>query len=292
MNLTDFGLLVKALRHNRVDNNGNRWTRESLSENIHLTPNQLGRLERGDRKYLDTQTLQLLAKSLNLTNLEQKEFLFAAVGLTEEELHSQVEPETQFNDLIGVMENLRVPSFIIDNYSDIVAASESILNLYQITPAIIDSVGKIPAGFNHVYYTYFSGLRFKEIIGASHWRKSADRAVLLFRRTTLRFRHTDYFNYLLKALLKDKQFDVDWYSSHRFLDNRDITYAYFEYEHPCYGPLSYIATETLLNTARGDLYLIIYNPANAVTSTIFTELLNKYENKTRRLAPWPEKKMI
>ena len=292
MNLTDFGLLVKALRHNRVDNYGNRWTRESLSENIHLTPNQLGRLERGDRKYLDTQTLQLLAKSLNLTNLEQKEFFYAAVGLTDEELHSQVDPESQLNNLVGIIESLRVPAFITDNYSDIVAASESILNLYQITPAIIDFNGELPAGFNCLYYTYFSGMRFKEIVGATHWRKSADRTMLLFRRSTLRYRHTDYFNYILKAVLKDKQFDVDWYSSHRFIDHSDITYGRFKYEHPCYGPLSYIATETLISTVRGDLYLIIYNPADDVTFTTFTKLLNTNENKTRRLAPWPEKKMI
>ena len=190
------------------------------------------------------------------------------------------------------MEKLQVPAFITDNYSDIIAAKISILDLYQITPNIIDSIREQPAGFNHLRFAYSSELHFEDIIGTAHWRKSADRAILFFRRATLRYRHTAYFNYILKAMLKNKQFDVDWYSSHRFLDHRDITYGHYKYEHDLYGPLNYIATETLVNTVKGDLYLIVYNPADVITFNVFMELLKTSENKTRRLAPWPEKKMF
>jgi len=46
-----FGQLVKELRKTTSDHQGNRWTRETLSKQIHLSVDQLGRLERGDRKY-------------------------------------------------------------------------------------------------------------------------------------------------------------------------------------------------------------------------------------------------
>ncbi len=290
VNLTEFGLLVKTLRNNSVDEYGNRWTRESLSEAIHLTPNQLGRLERGDRKYLDTQTLQLLAKCLNLTNHEQKEFLFASVGLTDKELFNQEEPQVQLNNLVTLMGNIQIPAFVIDAYGDIVAVNSPILNLFLITPDLIDYAKSIPAGLNHMNFVYSSDLGFKHIIGP-RWRQIARTQILLFRRSSLRYRHTDYFNYIFKILQREKQFDIDWYSSHRDPEQFDAAYQRFEYDHPRYGPLCYVATETIINTKKGDLSLILYNPADAATNSVFDKLKGT-NNNVRRLASWPEKKMV
>lgn len=291
MNLNEFGLLVKALRHNSFDEFGNRLTRESLSERIHLTPHQLGRLERGDRKYLDSQTLQLLANSLSLTNLEKREFLHAAIGLANEESCDQGEPEIQLNNLIGVLENLQVPAYITDAFADMVAVNTANLVLHQITPEILSHVEKMPIGFNYMNYIYSPELNLKQILGESLWREAADMAMLLFRRSTLRYRHTEYYNFIMKELLKEKQFDIDWYSSHRLANQYDITYELMAYEHPCYGPLSYIATETVIDTVKGDLFLIIYNPADTETVSVFSKLLKENGNKAYRLAGWPEKKM-
>jgi transcriptional regulator with XRE-family HTH domain len=74
MEPSEFGQLVKSLRKATNDPLGNRWTRESLGSYIHLSINQLGRLERGDRKYFDNQTLILLADAFKLTPIERKEF--------------------------------------------------------------------------------------------------------------------------------------------------------------------------------------------------------------------------
>lgn len=280
-------MLVKALRKNGVDEFGNRWTRESLSQSIHLTPHQLGRLERGDRKYLDTQTLQLLAKSLNLTNLEEKEFLTAAVGLSDEYLFGREEPEKQLNDLISMMEELKVPAFAIDVFGDIVAVNRSSLNLFCITEELIDYARTLPLGYNHMKFVYASEFGFKDIIGY-HWRKVATIEILLFRRSTLRYRHTDYFDYIFKNLLKEKQFDIDWYTSHRNPEYYDLTFEKFDYRHPRYGPLCYIATETIMNTKKGDLYLLVYNPANNETISIFEDIRSQ-DSGIIRLADWPEK---
>jgi transcriptional regulator with XRE-family HTH domain len=288
MNLSNFGKLVKALRHSSVDDSGNRWTRDTLSNAIHLTANQLGRLERGDRKYLDNQTLQLLAESFKLTNLEKKEFLSAAVGIDDSALFGQNKPEEKLNKLIALVESLQMPAYILDVYTDFIASNAGALNLFQIAPELIEHMSYIPAGHNMLNFIYSSELGFKEIIG-SQWREAADTAMLLFRRSTLRYRHTKYFQFLLKELLKEKQFDIDWYANHRFTDHYDITFDQFNYEHPVHGPLKYIATETLINTSNGDLYLIIYNPSEQATAEVFAEITNRGKTRVYRIAPWPDK---
>ncbi len=288
MNLNEFGLLIKTLRKSSADQFGNIWTRDRLSKAIHLTPDQLGRVERGDRKYLDPQTLKLLAKAFNLTNLEKKEFFYAALGLADKEIFKHEEPDNQLNNLLCEMENLQTPALLIDAYSDIVALNTAALNLYLVTPELLSIARQIPAGHNLINLIYSSAFGSKELFG-SFWQQAATIEILLFRRSTLRYRHTDYFNYILKILFKEKQFDIDWYSSHRYAEQYDLTYEHFEYEHPRYGPLSYLATETIINTKKGQLYLLLYNPFNKVTASVFAKLLGKSGNKAYRAASWPEK---
>lgn len=292
MNLTEFGQLVKALRNSSIDGLGNRGMRESLSEFIHLTTHQLGRLEQGNRKYLDTQTLQLLAKSFNLTKLEQREFYAAASGLSDEVLYRHIEPAAQLNALVDFIERLQVPAYIVDAYTEMIAVNSSALKLYQIPPDVLEYARNKPLGFNTISYLYSSTLGIREIIGESNWREAADLFMMHFRRSTLRVRHTEYFSYIMKLLLNEKQFDIDWYSSHRYTDLKDIYYQYFAFKHPLYGLLNYIGTETTINTSKGSLYLMIFNPSDAATLSLFAELYRGAKHRATRLAPWPEKNMI
>jgi len=288
MNLADFGFLIKTLRKSSVDQWGNPWTRESLSRAVHLSPDQLGRLERGDRKYLDTQTLMLLADSFNLTNLERKEFLYAALGLSDEELFSHEDSIKQLNNLLEQAENFQAPILLIDVYADIVAANISTLNLFMMTPELLDYTRQIPAGQNLLNLIYAPVFGTRETLGP-FWRKIATIEILLFKRSTLRYRHTEYFKYLIKNLLKQKQFDIDWYFCQRYADRYDLTYVHFLYKHPRYGPLSYIATETVICTKKGELYLLIYNPLDHITASVFKSLQNNKKNRVYKFADWPEK---
>ncbi len=288
MNLNDFGLLVKALRKSSFDEHGNRWTRETLSKAVHLTEDQLGRLERGDRKYLDNHTLMHLADSFNLTSMERKEFFYAALGLKDEELFNQEEPEIQFSNLLKFMEQLLVPAFLTDVYKDVVAANKAVMDLYQLTPTKIKHLSKTPAGYNQLYLIYSSKSGVRDLIGPL-WREAAMSTLLEFRRSTLRYRHTNYFLYLLNSLLKLKDFELDWYSSHRLVEFNDTTYEHFEYEHSFFGPVAYTATETTINTMKGDLTLVLYNPANRVTVSVVEELMKFGGNRALQMAAWPKK---
>ncbi len=290
MYLAEFGRLIKALRKRGVDQLGNSWTRESLCKAVHLSAEQLGRLERGDRKYLDTRTLMLLAKAFNLTKLEQKEFFYAALGLANEDLFEKEDPANQLNTLFCEIECLKIPALIIDAYSDLVAVNTGALNLFLATPETLNYTRHIPAGQNLIYLIYAPEFGSREIFGSS-WRDMATVEILLFRRSTLRYRHTDYFKHLMKTLLKIKQFDIDWYSSHKYADQYNLTYEHFKYNHPRYGPLSYLASETVINTKKGELYLLAYNPADSTTASVFATLTGSNGNKAYRLASWPDKRV-
>ncbi|GEM_PF-627122 len=288
MKLAEFGQLIKTLRKTSLDECGNPWTRASLSRAIHLTQDQLGRLERGDRKYLDTQTLNLLTKAFKLTNLEKREFLYAATSLGDERLFENEDPESHLNKLMCEMEKLQVPALLIDAYSDIVAINKAALNLFLVTPELLNYLRQVPAGQNLINLLYSPAFGSKEIFG-SFWRRVATIEILLFRRSTLRYRHTDYFDYIYKILTANIQFDIDWYSSQRNADHYDLTYEHFNYNHPRYGPLSYLASETIINSSKGELYMLVYNPTNSVTSSVFRKLVGVNSNEVYNTAAWPDK---
>lgn len=290
MNLTDFGLLIRTLRKNSVDKLGNYWTRESLSKAINLSPDKLGRLERGNLKYLDTKTLMLLANAFKLTSLEKKEFFYAALGLSNEELYRTNSIENQMNNLLNKMASLQSPALLIDSYTDIIAANDSTMNLFMITPELLDYARQLPGGLNLLNMIYTPLFGTQELFG-NFWRKMTIIEILLFRRSTLCYRHTAYFQYLITILLKKKQFDIDWYFCHRYADHYDLVYVHFQYEHARYGPLSYLATESVVNTQNGDLYLLVYNPTDSVTAQVFKALKRENENMIYRGASWPEKEM-
>ena len=291
MNPNDFGRLVKALRQSSVDESGNRLTREKLSEMIHLTPFQLGRIERGERKHLDIQTLQLLAKSLNLTDLEQKEFLYAPIGLAEMKMSRFAEKGTAINDLFCPLDKLLLPAFIMDVYADMVAANSPLLKLWMLTPELLAYSETIPAGFNVLNFMYSPLSGFKAMIGPQ-WRKYALTEISLFRRASLRYRHTDYFQYIINTLLKENDFEIDWYASQKPAPQYNINYVHYDYVHPAYGPLSYLITETIIHAGTDNLYLISYNPLDERTISVFTDLVEPGNFYVQKIAGWPEKKII
>jgi len=286
--MTNFGMLVKELRKNSTDNWGKPLSREDLSRRVHLTPEQLGRLERGERKYVDPEDLKLLADAFNLTSLERKEFYFAALGLTDEHVLPADDPDSKLNHAISTLANLKTPGYIIDVYADIIAANEGVIKLYRFSEETVDHLRQIPAGMNLLHLIYSSSLGMQEFLG-SCWQESARMALLEFRRSTLRYRHTDYFKQLLSHLVKEKQFSIDWYASQRYEENYDFTYENFTFTHPEYGPLSYLATETTIHTKKGELYLIMYNPGDEETKKTFDKMISLREQEVTRLAPWPEK---
>jgi len=152
VNYKEFGRLIKALRLNSYDERGAKLTRQKLSESVNLTPDQLGRLERGDRKFLDNATFHLLANSFNLTNLEKRELLIIYANISNEKPPEPSNSETQLDGLIAILEKLNAPAYVTDAYCNI-AINAVNLALQGLTADIIDYLGTLPVGYNMLYST-------------------------------------------------------------------------------------------------------------------------------------------
>lgn len=291
MNAAEFGQLVKALRQNSFDAGGEKLTRQKLSEAVNMTPQQLGRLERGEQRIIDGQTLSMLAKSLNLTSLEEREFLEVAANLSGGGDADSASPEAKLDEVLNILQQLHVPAYVTDVYCDVVAINAINLALQGISANLLSYLGTLPIGYNFLYSIYFSQPDFMELIGEKEWKESAYMAILFFRRATLPYRHTAYFKYVLKELLKERQFAIDWYASHRTEAHYDNSYQLTSYDHPLYGPVCYLITETIINTARGNLCLFIYNACDKNTASVFRNLFKQSGARIHRLASWPHKRI-
>jgi len=288
MKQADFGQIVKFLRKKTSDKKGNPWTRESLSKHLHLSINQLGRLERGDRKYLDRQTLKILADAFNLTPIERKEFLIAAAGITNEDYSYYITPEEQLKDLLDALNKIWSPAIVIDAFQNLVAANKPYQDLFMVTQELIDYGRQNPIKLNLLYVTYAEELGLRDLVGP-YWREVALIQIHHFRRTSFRYQHHDYYKLLVDELFKLPQFDIDWYASHRAPFDKYQQYLRYNYEHPAYGPLNYIGTVTIVNSMYGELNLIIYNPIDFATSAVFFQLARSEIRQIVRLAEWPIK---
>ncbi len=291
MNNEHFGRIVKALRKKCYDQQGNRLTREILSKMVYLTEEQLGRLERGDRKHLDKKTLSLLADSFKLNNEERKEFFYAAFGSNEHYLYKNEDPGSQLKKLLVLMQKLQAPAYIHDAYTDVLAANNAALNVCQVTANQVEQARQVPAGFNLMHYIYAPVMKLEIILGA-HWKEISEMAMFEFRRLTLRYRHTDYFKLLFKTLSKNEQFLIEWHKSLGKDNHTSSECRHLSYKHLSAGPLTYTETRTVLSTSAGELYLNIFNPVDSTTARTFKNLVNDKENTVQTLANWPEKSFI
>lgn len=290
MNSREFGKLLAALRKQNLSEFGKSWTREELSKFIHISPHQLGRLERGNRKYLDTETLQLLADAFNLTTLERKELFFAAVGVSEDEIINPDDTETrsELNSLVSTMEKMQTPAFLVDDYADIVACNMVMMRFYQVNPEYVEAGGTSYAAFNLLKFIYDENSGYKDAVGPA-WETMARRNMNFFRRISLRQRHKPYFKQILSELRRIRKFDLHWHEVTRSPSYVDSVYDIFQWHHPACGPVHLVFTEAAVPTRSGNLYLFTYTPLDIQTAEVFLEIAREAGGQAFQFAPWPVK---
>jgi len=286
----EFGKIIADLRKQKRTENGKGWTRKMLGEYLHLTPHQVGRLERGERKYLDTETLHLLAKAFNLTALERKELFYAAVDATEGKITNSTHTESKATlyDLSETLSKMQAPAFVLDEYADIIAANLIILKLYRVSEKFIAQLGETPASYNLLKFIYSSDSGYRDIVGNA-WEKLAKRNTHFFRRVSLRQRHTTYFKKILDELHREKEFDIHWHAMHIAPQQYDSIYDTLKWTDPLYGPIELILTESSIPTEQGNLYLFPYTPGDKNTASVFSRIAEEVDENAPMLAPWPDK---
>src|SRR5512138_2613489 len=166
MNRKEFGQLVAALRQDLG------WTQFELAEYAQLDEPVVSQIERGVKKNFEPDLLFQLANALQLTSLERQEFILAASGLEERQIARQasavmatdvMHPSKILEQMIELTASIRVPAFLNDVYSDVLAANRMMLAFYSIPPTMVESAAKTPGGYNTVRLNFG-----RDLVGRKH----------------------------------------------------------------------------------------------------------------------------
>jgi len=262
----------------------------------------ISQIERGVKKYFEPQLLFQLANAFQLTTVERQEFVLAASGLDEREIVRQpsanvatdvFDAKKILERMIALTEEIRVPAFLVDVYSDVIVANKIILAFYDVPTSVLEASSKIPGGYNTARLNFG-----RDLIGRRHvianWDQYALNSMRAFRESSLRYRAKPYFKYLMKAFRNPIEypfFDRYWKLVSSTEQDKDVNVDSFSYGHKNFGPLKYLASVTTAMTSFGNLFLVKNLPLDDHTEDVFSQLKQKAGAAVFRLASWPEKHM-
>jgi transcriptional regulator with XRE-family HTH domain len=297
MNRKDFGQLLSTLRQDL------NLTQFELAERAELEEPVVSQIERGVKKHFEPELLFQLANALQLTTLERREFFFAATGLDDTQIVRQpsarittdvFDAQKLLEKMIRLIEQVPLPAFLIDVYSDVLAANNSISLFFNIPPTMLETADRVPGGYNAIRLIFG-----RDLIGRSHVADNWDHYALItmraFRERSLRYRVTPYFKYLMEAFRDQNEypfFERYWRRVSSLEQDKEINMDHFHYSHSEFGELQYVTSSTVSVTSFGELFLNQYLPLDMHTSQVFAELARNAGNGVMRVAPWPEKKML
>ncbi len=296
MNRRDFGELVAALRQDMG------WTQFQLAEYSDIDHAVISQIERGVKKFFEPELLFCLANTFQLTTLERREFILAASGLDEKQSVRQPADGVStdvFNirkildRMIGLTAESRLPAFLCDAYSDVLAANNMMLAFYKVTPAVIENAANSPAGFNTTRLNFGRDSLARTFI-QDHWDNYALKTMRSFRENSLQYRAKPYFKFLMKTFRNPVDypfFDRSWKLVSSTEQDKDANVDQFCYEHSEFGLLNYTACSTIAITSYGNLFLIQNLPLDQHTEDVFLQLKLQAGFGVVRFAPWPEKSM-
>ena len=296
MNRKDFGELLAALRQDLG------WTQAELAEYTDIDDAVISQIERGVKKYFEPELLFCLANALQLTSLERREFILAASGLDQKQLVRQpavgmtsdvFDAQKILERMINLTGEIRVPAFLTDVYSDVIAANYMMVAFYNVPASMIETAAKIPGGFNTTRLNFSRDLLSRTQV-TDNWESYAIKSMRSFRENSLRYRGTPYFKYLMKAFRNPAEypfFDRYWKSVSSTEQDKEVNVDHFSYFHKDFGPLNYIAATTLALTSFGNLYLVQNLALDEHTENVFNQLKLTAGLGVARFAPWPEKRM-
>jgi transcriptional regulator with XRE-family HTH domain len=296
MNRLEFGKLLATLRQD-MD-----WTQFQLAEYAGVDEPVVSQLERGVKKHFEPDLLFRLANVLQLTTLERREFFLAASGLDDRQIVRQpsagittdaFDAQKILKKMIALAEEARFPTFVIDVYSDVIAANKAILSFYKVPSSMLENADRVPGGFNAIRLAFGRELVTRTQI-AENWENYAINTMRAFRETSLRYRTRPYFQYLMKAFRNPIEypfFDRFWKQVSAAEQDKEANMDHFHYRHAEFGDLKYISSSTFTLTAFGELFLNQYLPLDGHTHEIFEKLAGESGEGVVRFASWPNKSM-
>jgi transcriptional regulator with XRE-family HTH domain len=294
MNRKEFGELVLALRQD-MD-----WTQFQLAEYANVDEPVISQIERGVKKHFEPELLFQLANVFQLTTIERREFFLAASGLDQKQIVRQVSAATNtdvFNarrvldKMIDLTGQVRLPAFLCDVYSDVIATNQIVLSFFKVPPSFVEEAGRIPGGYNTTRFNFGKDLVARSHV-LDHWDQYALNSMRSFRENSLRYRAKPYFKYLIRLFRNPVEyplFDRYWKMVSSAEQDKEVTTDYFSFQHSEFGEIKYITSSTVSVTSFGELFLVQYLPLDAYTSQTFEALTQQSGTGATQFASWPLK---
>ena len=294
MNRRDFGELVHALRLDLG------WTQFQLAEYSGVDDAVISQIERGVKKFFEPELLFCLANAFQLTTLERREFIFAASGLNEKQIVRQpsagmttdvFNAKKILERMIRLTGEIRLPAFLCDVYSDVVAANYMMLAFYNVPPSMIENAANVPGGYNTTRLNFGRESLARTQV-TDNWDSYARKSMRSFRENSLQYRANPYFKQLMKAFRNPVEypyFDRFWKLVSSTEQDKEVNIDQFSYNHNEFGLLNYVASTTIAITSFGNLFLIQNLPLDQHTEDLFNQLKLQAGLGVVQFAPWPEK---
>ncbi|MCE7989917.1 MAG: XRE family transcriptional regulator [Caldilinea sp. CFX5] len=290
MDRKEFGKLIAALREEHLDFSARGmgvWTQAKLAKEANLPEKAISQIEQGRKMNLDAQTMTQLARALKLTATEQVEFFAAAAEVGADPqyiLREGAAPALQ--TLLKLIGEIRLPAFICDHYTNVLASNTLALAVLNIPERMIQAAPTLASGFNLLRVVFAAESPFRQLMG-EQWATRAEDSLRYFRTTTLRYRHTERFHAILAELSTLPSFRERWFTTQNDDPEETPTWTTYTYHHPDLGQLSFIAHISTTLTDQGALYLTTYLPCTKETAELFEGFIRRHGLGVRRFAQWP-----
>lgn len=301
LHLLRFGSLVSALR------NDIEKTQEELAADTGLGVRIIRDIEQGNRLNLHKDGVLIkLAHGLQLTTLERQQFLFAASGASEQDFLRQARDIPQLNqsddqeaneildNLKHVLIGLRTPAYVVDSYCDIILANRLIIELLRIPPHLLAEAKNEQAvgNCNLMRVLFHPESTYQSFVG-SDWERHALQNIRFFRRTSLRYRNSQYYLELSQELRKYEAFRWYWKRTLVEMNDEFLNYSVYTVSLP-HGPtLEYAGVASFVGvTPFGELLMNMYLPLSDDTAQIFNVLYQKNGPGCEQFAPFPDMRKL
>ncbi len=294
----NFGRLIKELRRTYMftDPNKRILSRKDLAERTYISVSRLGRIESG-KALPRPEELVRIADELRLTRQERVEFFSLASGVSTEETYkciSQEEgshkqtlptPEEEMQRIVQQLNHIRLPLFVTDPYSDIVAANDIVRRLYGFPLNVMRNPQKYGLYPNTVFLLFSEKLQLGERSrNNEQWVRTLISNIQFFRRASMEVRTTPYWRRLSNVLYSNlgKVFTIYWIEA-TIRENIDanigrmyrLTLPTCTDLKEMYGEnvqLDYQAVTAEEATCYQRLYITIYTPQDERTAQYFESL--------------------
>jgi hypothetical protein len=238
---------------------------------------------------LDEETLLALADGLSLMVGERRVFFLAATGLEAEQMYPTPSgSQAILENALEMLGDIQLPALLVDTYLDIIGVNTAVLHLYNSSPTTLQGImaGGQPLNLLDFVFSPDFGPNRRHL-SREQWHDFATGNVMYFRRLTLPFRMTPYFQKLLKRLRRYREFRYFWeqvfYEEGQFF----VGGTSWQASSAESGRLHFLTAPLVTRTPYSNLELITHIPRSPTTAAAFQQFAAN--NQSLQLAPWPEK---